>query len=90
MVVIEMIVMFVRKTRKGTLVFSSSSLNLPFLRWATIALVGCLFSPCPNLNKKTKDMNYTTPFNLKKLHKEEFNLKFDETIAIGFITQSIF
>jgi len=40
MVVIEMRIMIVRKTRMGTLVFSLSSLELPFLKWATIALVG--------------------------------------------------
>jgi len=39
-VVIETIVVFVRKTRMGTLVFSLSSLDLSFLRWEIIALVG--------------------------------------------------
>jgi len=36
----EMRVVFVKKTRMGTFVFSLSSLDLPFLKWATIALVG--------------------------------------------------
>jgi len=36
----SMEVVFVRKARIGTFVFSLNSFNLPFLKWATIALVG--------------------------------------------------
>jgi len=43
------------------------------------------FQSIHKLNKKTWAMNYTTPFNLRKFHKIEFNLEFDKTTTIEFI-----
>jgi len=50
-------------------------------------LISGFFSPSPNQKPQNdKAVNYTTPLNFKKLLEAEFNLEFDETIAIGFIT----
>jgi len=75
-------VVFVRKTRIdtfGSILFWEG--NNP-IAWMT-------FQTMPKTYQKKWDVNHTTPLNFEKFLKVEFNLEFNETIAIGFIMYSI-
>jgi len=41
------------------------------------------------LNKSLGTLNLLFLLNLKMIHKAKFNLEFDETTTIAFLTQSI-
>jgi len=80
---------FVRKTRMGHLSSPWVPWICPF--WGGHKLHWLVdFSVYAQIEPKKWFVNYTTPFNLKEFHNVEFNLEFDETTAIGFITQFVF
>jgi len=79
-----------KKNKNGILVFSLNSLDLSFLRWATIVVVGGLLNPCSKQIQKNELWSILHQSTLKKFYEAKFNLEFDETIAIESITKSIF
>jgi len=56
--------------------------------WGT--LVGVKYGdPISSLNHDSRALNPLLVLNFKKFHKAQFNLEFNKTSAIGFLTQFI-
>jgi len=87
-VVKETRTIFERIIRMGCMSFSWSLWMCPLYDMATILFIGQNFSPCPFETMIQGALNLLLVLNFKKIHKVEFNSKFDEMSAIGFLTHS--